>query len=315
MTASVSVIIATWQRPHQLERCLWALLEQRRAAEEVLVVTRPDDVQTHRVLEAASWDPLTLRPVAVTEPGVVAALGAGLDASRTEVVALTDDDATPSPDWVARIAAHFDHNPQLGALGGKDRLAGYADAPVPSERVGKVHWSGRSTGEHHQGIGGPQQTQVLKGVNMAFRRSAVVPIGFDPLLRGGGAQPHWEFGVCLGIGRAGWDVVYDPAVLVDHDEGPRFGQTQRGFEDLSHLTAAAHNQTYAMIRWLSPWRKPIALAYELLVGARIAPGVITALEQGVRTRQWRRVLTRLTAATRGRVAAVGTYLGVLCNRH
>jgi len=238
----------------------------------------------------------------------------GRAAATGDIMAFTDDDAVPDPDWLWRIARHFEGDQGMGAVGGRDRLAGYDDPPIPSQAVGRVHWYGRAVGGHHRGAGTPEPTDVLKGVNVAFRRAALDPVGFDQRLRGSGAQPNWEFAVCLGIRRAGWRVLYDPAVAVAHDEGPRFGATDRRFGDLSQLSAAAHNQTYAMIRWLSPWRKPVVLTYELVVGSRIAPGVLTALEQGFRTRQWRRVLRRLGAATRGRFDALRTYGSVLRNR-
>jgi cellulose synthase/poly-beta-1,6-N-acetylglucosamine synthase-like glycosyltransferase len=311
---SVSVVVPTWQRPEQLERCLGGVLAQEHPAREVLVVARPEDAGTHAVLAGvASTGPL-VRTIPVMAPGVIAAMNAGRTGATGEIVAFTDDDAVPDHDWLRRIVSHFECEPELGAVGGRDRLAGYDDPPVSSEIVGRVQWYGRHTGRHHLGTGPPAWTDVLKGVNVAFRRVALDPIGFDPRLQGAGAQPNWEFAVCLALKRAGWRVLYDPAVAVEHYEGPRFGATRRGFVDLSELSAATHNQTYAMIRWLPPWRKPVVLAYEFVVGSRIAPGVLTAIERGSRTRQWRRVLMRLGAATRGRARAIRTYMKVLHDR-
>lgn len=309
---SLSVIVATWRRPHQLRQCLAGISAQARAPDDVLVVVRPDDQETRDELSRIADQRVTVVDVEVS--GVVAALNAGRTAARTDLIAFTDDDAVPDLDWLARIASHFAADPRLGAVGGRDRLAGYDDPPVPSGVVGRILWYGRMIGEHHRGEGPAVYTDVLKGVNIAFRRAALEPVGFDERLRGAGAQAHWEVAVCLGIKRAGWGVLYDPAVAVAHDEGPRFGSAERGFGDLAELAAATHNQTYAMIRWLPPWRKLVVFAYEILVGSRIAPGVLMAVERGLRTRQWRRVLSRLGAATRGRLEAVGTYKDVVRNR-
>ncbi len=314
MNLPVSLIVATWQRPDQLKRCISGVLAQEYQPREVLVVARAEDASTRDVLAQIDRSKPPVRTVTVDTPGVVAALNAGGAEATGDILAFTDDDAIPDADWVKRIAAHFAGDPTLGAVGGRDRLAGYEDPPVPSQAVGKIQWYGRAIGEHHRGSGRPERTDVLKGVNIAFRRAALEPVWFDPQLRGSGAQPHWEFAVCLGIKRAGWGILYDPAVAVHHDEGPRFGKAERGFGDLTELSGAAHNQTYAMIRWLPPWRKPIVLAYELLVGSRIAPGLLTAIERGVRTRQWRGTAMRLVAATRGRVGAIGTYVNVLRDR-
>jgi GT2 family glycosyltransferase len=311
MTVSVSVVVPTWRRPDELGHCLEALDRQSRPPEEVAVVVRPDDRETHALLKGRLSDGGPLRVVTVTEPGLVAALRAGSQAARGEVVAFTDDDAVPDPDWVARLAAHFDEDERLGAVGGRDRLAGNTDPPFPSDRVGRVRWYGRRVGEHHRGEGPPSRTDVLKGVNMAFRASALAPVQFDTRLAGVGAQHHSELAACLGVKRAGWDVLYDPEVAVDHNEGPRYGPTLRGFRDLSHLTDASHNETYALLRWLPWWRKPVALLYGLVVGYRETPGLVTAAEQAVRGGERRHVARRWGAAFRGRLRAVATWVGVL----
>jgi GT2 family glycosyltransferase len=289
-------------------------MKQDHRPDEVLVVVRRDDEATHALLERIGNRGGLLKGVAVCAPGVVAALNSGWAASKSDLVAITDDDAVPAADWLRRIVARFAADPELGGVGGRDRLAGYPDTPVPSESVGRIQWYGRPVGDHHLGTGHACETDVLKGVNVAFRRSALERVGFDTRLKGSGAQAHWEMAVCLGIKRAGWRLLYDPNLLVDHDEGPRFGDTERGFENLAELVAAAHNQAYAMIRWLPPWRKPVVLAYELVIGSRIAPGLVTAVEQGMRTGRWGWMLRRLRAATRGRIDAIGTYVDVLRDR-
>jgi GT2 family glycosyltransferase len=311
MRVQVSVVVPTWRRPEELVHCLDALERQDLSPHEVAVVVRPDDDATHRLLDSRRDARVPVRVVPVGKPGLVAALRAGSAAAEADVIAFTDDDAVPDRDWTARMAAHFESNPRVGAVGGRDRLAGNTDPPFPSTAVGRVRWYGRRVGEHHRGAGPPARVDVLKGVNMAFRKTALDPVGFDERLAGEGAQHHSELAACLGIKRAGWEVVYDPAVAVDHNEGPRYGPTLRGFGDLSHLTAAAHNETYALLRWLPSWRKPVALLYGLVLGYRETPGLITGVEQALRTRQVGQVARRWMAATRGRMMAVVTYLGVL----
>src|SRR5205809_1054425 len=73
---------------------------------------------------------------------------------REEVVAITDDDCIPRPDWLARIERHFAADPRLGGLGGPDRLV-QGGLPVVGarRRVGRVFWYGRFLGLHQLGIG------------------------------------------------------------------------------------------------------------------------------------------------------------------
>jgi hypothetical protein len=44
-------------------------------------------------------------------------------------------------------------------------------------------------GNHHLGVGEPREVDVLKGVNMSYRRTAIADIHFDERMRGTGAQP------------------------------------------------------------------------------------------------------------------------------
>jgi glycosyltransferase involved in cell wall biosynthesis len=102
----VTVLIPTYRRPADLVRCLAALQRQSRAPDEVVVVARADDDATHTCLRDPAVPgrlPLVIAPVGV--PGQVAALNRGLDAASGDVIAITDDDAAPHVDWVARIAA------------------------------------------------------------------------------------------------------------------------------------------------------------------------------------------------------------------
>ena len=54
--------------------------------------------------------------------------------------------------------------------------------------VGKLAWFGRLTGNHHLGVGGGREVDVLKGVNMSFRREAIADLRFDQRMRGSGAK-------------------------------------------------------------------------------------------------------------------------------
>src|SRR5215203_911550 len=120
MSLRVSLLIPTYRRPKDLTLCLEALKKQTRLPDEILVVVRDTDSETWALLESIDLGPLPLRRVAVTEPGVVAALNAGLEVVSGEIVALTNDDAIPYPDWIKRIEDHFRADYRLGGVGGRD---------------------------------------------------------------------------------------------------------------------------------------------------------------------------------------------------
>lgn len=309
---AISVVVPTWQRIEDLLRCLTAIDGQTHPAAEIVVIVRDGDEVTHAALAGVRLTSTTLRIASVTAPGVVAAVNCGLDTSTGAVVAITDDDAVPRPDWLARVHDHLRLGTDVGAVGGRDRLHGPAapDGGGLQRTVGRLLPFGRLVGEHHRGTGPPRDVDVLKGVNMAVRRAALGEIRLDERLRGTGAQAHWELGLCLAIRRGGWRVVYDPAVAVDHYPAARHGGDPRDGLTPEALADDVHNETYALLRWLPGRRKLAAFAYGLLVGSRRAPGLLVALE-GLVSHGGRAVLVRMTTAQRARFEALRTARDVL----
>lgn len=301
-------MIATWRRPDALRRCLAAVDAQDHAAAEVVVAVRADDGATWAQLGSCSLESSTLRTVRVEAPGVVTAMNAGIDAAAGDVIAFTDDDAAPRTDWLARIHAHLEQSADVGGVGGRDWVHSGAEVKDGAEPV--VGWLaayGRHIGNHHLGAGGPREVDVLKGVNMAFRRGALEGRRLDPRLRGSGAQVHWELALCLAAKRAGWKLLYDPAVAVDHYPAERFDQDGRtDTPSLPALADEVHNETYALLRWLPWWRKAAALAYGVGVGSRRAPGLVTAAEQWLRDGDRAALGARLVACERARLAGLRT---------
>lgn len=298
----IAVIVPSYRRPRDLARCLAALAAQERAPRDVIVVARHDDAATHAVLREPPA--LPLRVVTVVEPGVVAALNAGLRVVAADIVAFTDDDAAPRPDWLRRIAAHFAEDAALGGLGGRDWIhqRGALEDGAHSV-VGRIGWFGRCRGNHHLGSGAPREVDVLKGVNMAFRTRALDGISFDTRLRGSGAQVANELGVSLAVRRAGWKLLYDPAVAVDHFPAERHDEDRRDGFSADAVANAAFNETLLLAEHFGRLRRLAFMAWALAIGHRAAPGAL----------QWARLLAlqprtatpRFLATLRGRLAAFG----------
>jgi glycosyltransferase involved in cell wall biosynthesis len=106
MVPRISVVIPTYKRPDLLARCLSALLRQglEREAYEVIVVDDGRDDATRRVVEAmaAERDAPRLRyTVPNGTRGPAGARNAGWRAARGALIAFTDDDTVPEPDWLA----------------------------------------------------------------------------------------------------------------------------------------------------------------------------------------------------------------------
>lgn len=275
---SVAVLVPTWRRPEDLARCLHTLRVQERKPDRVLVVRRADDEETKKVLAAQSG--LRLEEVLVREPGQVAALNAGLDAVVEDLVAITDDDAAPRPDWLERIVGWFARDVRLGALGGRDFVYHGRELQDGAERqVGRVAWYGRFLSFHHLGTGPAREVDFLKGANMSFRREAIGSLRFDRALRGKGAEYLNDWGFTLAVKRAGWKVVYDPAVAIDHYEGTRAKGAGRSADDRSAARQRAYNETYIATRYLPPVRALAHVLFVVAVGTSVAPAPGLALRR------------------------------------
>jgi cellulose synthase/poly-beta-1,6-N-acetylglucosamine synthase-like glycosyltransferase len=303
---TISVIVPTYRRPVDLRRCLEAVRSQTVAPDEVLVIVREGDGESEEMVRAMSPSITALRRVSVPRPGQVAALNAGLEAAICDIVAITDDDGAPRPDWLARIREHFHRDPRIGGVGGRDWVHHANRLEEGSQlTVGRLQWFGRVIGNHHLGVGVSRPVDVLKGANMSYRRKAIGALRFEERLLGTGAQVHNDLDFSLSMRRAGWTLIYDPAVAVDHYPAQRFDDDQREEFDPGAQQNAAHNEMFALMRHLSWPQKVAFLAYAIVVGTWAAPGLLQwprLVMRGDRNAV-RRIATTLT----GRLAGIRTY--------
>jgi glycosyltransferase involved in cell wall biosynthesis len=255
----ITAIIPTYQRPKDLERCLDAFKKQIRPPDQLLVTMRDTDTKTADFLQSYHIEHLPLRALIVNVTGVVAAMNCGLEASTGDIIAFTDDDAAPHVDWLQRIEAYFLSDEHLGGLGGRDWQYVGTKLKEAGERkvVGQMRWCGLVIGNHHLGVGEPQEVYVLKGVNMSFRRTAITELRFDKRMRGTGAQVHFELAFSLSLKRAGWKIIYDPKIAVDHYPSQRFDEDLRESFNSIALMNQVHNETLALLEYLPPIRRII----------------------------------------------------------
>lgn len=263
--AAVDVVVPTLRRPDDLLRCLRALSAQTAPASQIVVVVRADDDASLAVL--AAYSDSAVVPVTVAEPGVNAALKAGVARTTAEIVAFTDDDAVVPTDWLERIVEAFVDS-TVGAIGGRDRIT-HEDEPAD---VAVGVWRGfRAVGNHHIGSGPVRPVDFLKGVNMAYRRDALgIPSGTR--LRSTGAQPGFELVMGAVVRASGHRVLYDPNLVVEHRPAPRVG-SGRGAVDAGAVSDdAAHHVLAAAV--VGRWRAVGVAAYLVAVGTRDTPGIV-----------------------------------------
>lgn len=299
------VIVPSYRRPGDLARCLAALRVQRRAPEQVIVSVRDGDYETRLLVDelAVAWP--ELRRADVAAGGVVAAMNAALALADTELIALTDDDAEPAADWIERIVVAIESGADVGGVGGRDDQV---LAPGARPTVGRLQWFGRVIGNHHLGVGPARDVDVLKGVCCAFRAAPLRATGFDERLRGAGAQVHWELSLCLALRRAGWRLVYDPAIRVRHHVAIRHDgdQLHRGRFDAPPHEDAVFNETLILAEHLTGLRRVAFKLWSRAVGTAAEPGLLQLPR--VLMREGRIALVRWRATQRARRAGFSAAL-------
>lgn len=178
-----SVIVVTHNRATLLRATLAALARLSFAGRwEALVLDNSSTDGTKDVVAQASKDfPVELRYVLEPTPGKYWALNTGIRSARGTLIAATDDDAYPEPDWLDRAAAG------LARFG-----CGFVGGPVyPVWRGERPRWldersatCGKVLGLQYHG-GDPLEygCDVMSwplGVNVAYRRDVFDGVGlFD----------------------------------------------------------------------------------------------------------------------------------------
>jgi GT2 family glycosyltransferase len=143
------------------------------------------------------------------------ALNMGLAAARGRILALTDDDAIPAPDWLERVLAHFEHQPDTACVGGRVLLHDPADAPITirlSAEPAVVSLREFSI----------ENIPVL-GCNVAFLAATLRSMGgFDTAIGPGSPVGSGDDADMLyRIVCSGFSIRYDPDIIVRHNHGRR----------------------------------------------------------------------------------------------
>lgn len=213
---TISLIICTRNRAPALARCLAAVAAIRHAGDwELVVVDNGSTDDTAAVLDAfASAAPFPVTCVAESAAGLSRARNAGVAAAAGELLMFTDDDCYVEPNILDAVATAFADS-TVGFASGRVRLYDPEDLPVTINE---------STVPLRFDAGAFLPAGEVKGANLAFRRTVLDQIGtFDTRLGSGTPFPSEDADAAMRAALAGWDGVYDPAIVVWHHHGRRAG--------------------------------------------------------------------------------------------
>jgi GT2 family glycosyltransferase len=195
----ISVVLCSYNGERTIRDCFEGLLRLDYPNYEVIVV---NDGSTDTTASIAHEYPF--RVISTENRGLSSARNLGLEAATGEIVAYTDDDAHPDPQWLKYLAATFMNTSHAG-VGGPNiapRDDGLIAECVANAPGGPIHVLLNDSEAEH-----------IPGCNMAFRKAALQEIGgFDPQYRAAGD----DVDVCWRIQQKGWTLGISPAAVVWH---------------------------------------------------------------------------------------------------
>jgi hypothetical protein len=218
-----TVVICTRNRAATLARVLEGFCAQSVPDDtswELLVVDNGSTDRTRDVTDAFA-SRLPIRVVDEPEPGLSAARNRAVLAARGEYLLWIDDDAMPSPGWIASYLAAFSEWPAAAVFGGPIGLE--FDAPLPGWFVPVLPVIGAVYGQRDLGPNPsalrPSVTELPFGGNFATRTSDQRRFPYDTRLGRHPAHPSRgseETEVLLSMLESGLEGRWVPAAVVTH---------------------------------------------------------------------------------------------------
>lgn len=216
----VSVVICTRDRPELLERCLKSIQKSFQRPYEILVVDNaPTSNATRRLVGRIPG----VRYIKEPRLGLSYARNKGIENSRGDIIAFTDDDVVVHTEWVSRLLSGFD-NPQIMAVTGL-----MLPAELKTEAQLLFHrgsdyskWGYRTLtfdAEFFEQMKyrGVPVWRIGAGANMAFRRQAFHRVGyFDERLGAGASGCSEDSELWYRLLAGGWLCRYEPTAVVYH---------------------------------------------------------------------------------------------------
>lgn len=200
-----TVVVVTWRGREHLTACLDALAGQNRPHRTVVVDNASEDGSAGIATDHPS-SPRVLR--LPRNAGYAGGIAAALDTVDTEYLAWLNDDAEPSPDWLAVLEDALDTTPEAAAASAALLTAAGAVQSVGVELTADGH--GRDVavpGDPVFGFcGGAALTRTA-----AVRAAGGVPAGFFCYYED--TDTSWRLRL------AGWQVLSVPAAVVAHRHG------------------------------------------------------------------------------------------------
>jgi GT2 family glycosyltransferase len=247
---SLTIAIATRNRPVELARCLQSLLTLPGTdcpPEYIVVDNAPDDDRTAATVARFPQVRYLVEP----RRGLSAARNCAIRAAHGEIILFTDDDIVPDQDWIRGLATAIRENPGAVAFSGPLlplELATEAQILVEGRgglgrALKKTRFTSTMPGSATYPCG---EACFGGGANMAFRRSVFEKIGlFDEALGAGTLTRAGEdTDIFYRVIRAGMQWAYEPRMLLFHQHCPQMGELRKRVESWGCANVATMMKYY-----------------------------------------------------------------------
>lgn len=253
----VSVIVCSLNGEKVLPTCLRSLAESTGVDFETIVV---DNGSTDATPELVRRDFPHVRLLQTGRNlGFAGGNNVGIQAARGELFVLLNDDTETPSDCLARLAAAFDRDPAIGAVGCKllypDRATIQHAGGVLNPNATTLH-KGYGEDDNGQWDAG-REVNYLTGAALALRRTALKQVGLlDP-----GFFPIYfeEVDLQTRMRRAGWKLWYEGAAWLIHFESQTQGVASKRF----YLRYNKNRIRYLALNGFGEFSKWTALRWEL----------------------------------------------------
>jgi len=211
-TAQLTVAVAAYERPESLTRCLAAILEGTVLPAQLVIVDQSRDERVGRVVAALERGPVQVDYVRQPRLGLAASRNAAVARARLPVIAFTDDDCVPAPDWVAVGERLLDLRDPFAALSGRVLALG-----PPSPHTFAVSLREGLVRRDHQARAIPWD--VGTGGNFVAKREWLQAVGgFDERLGAGApGKAAEDADLIYRLLRKGATLRYEPDAVVFHE--------------------------------------------------------------------------------------------------
>lgn len=204
-----SVVVCTYNRANDLERCLQSLIMQSYTNLEIIVVNGPSTDQTPHIL---AQYPMVRVIDQKGLTGLSVARNLGIQSAKGEIVAFIDDDAVAEEHWVEKLIRGYSDE-LIGGVGG---LVLYSDRKRVQFDNGVINKSGIPTvvrpKEHRKKE--KKEISIIMGTNCSFRKDVLYKIGgFDPYFK----YYHDESDLCVRLHLNGYRIVFVRDAVVFHE--------------------------------------------------------------------------------------------------